>query len=899
MGAGIDQLPMIWGKTDPFHPLACHMIDVGWVAHSLVSGGGLAGVLGRVVPAVDPPLADAAGWLAYLAAMHDLGKCRPEFQCKMPELVRGLTDLGLDKPTTTVGFRHEAASADWLKKYWRGQGWDPLTAGTLSCVAAGHHGNFRPDLEYDHPSRELLWEPLRQALNRLMQTVFRVDMAAFRIVDHSVFGTVAVGLTVLADWIASNEKCFPRQWQGGSLLRYADDSRAMAQDAVHRLGFDRQAPWTHPMGFRDAWPKLDQPRPVQMACERLMQEGAAPGLTIVEAPMGEGKSEAAMYLAAGWIGAGYASGLYLAMPTGATSNQMFRRLRQFLASQAPGYEVGVQLVHGASFLVDTHTPIRVSLDADADAGSEALEWFEPHKRSLLAPFGVGTIDQALMATLHIKYGFLRLFGLASKVLIVDEVHAYDAYMMAILRRLLAWCHALGIPVVLLSATLPAARRHELVAAYGGEEQADEPHGAVVSYPLITSVGRSGKTSYTPVAAVAHELAVEVTVEDGFLNRPDPVAQLVWDRLQVTDGCFAVLVNTVSMAQAVYDALCQLAAANDGGNSPVVIKLFHARFLAEDRDVIEQDVVALFGKGEDGAVGRRPRRAILVATQVVEQSLDVDFDEMYSDIAPMDLLLQRVGRLHRHERGERPTGVRPRLHVLGPERSAPDWGTTAAIYSAYVLWRTWLLLSDGARWRLPADLRALVEGVYSPTHEDLYHWPTYQDDLTAWLGEQSLEAPGMERPKVVPPPSAREFALALADSDPYVEDETATSFLVASTRRRGNTTRVALVDIPLWQAVRDGAPPSRTALQALMRRTVNVPHWWFQGLEAAEKQQPPASSPRWLHRMPVFPLTDGKWQGRGQQGDLVSLCADPVRGVSRDKDTRQGAADPSGEGGRAG
>lgn len=378
-------------------------------------------------------------WLAYLSSLHDLGKCHPEFQAQGgPELTRALAEAGLDCTRTLRTFRHEAVSAAWVMDHLMDERWSTDAANTVASAIRGHHGNFAAAAPEDTPGRGARWAGMRTALAQAMRDAFRPprwDAPHFS--DHSAAGLLLSGLIVLSDWIASNPELFPLEWEGEDLAAYAAVSRRRAQEAVRRLGLAEVGLRATARDFRSVWPTIQTPRPVQHAVERAEAGGLQPGLTIIEAPMGEGKTEAALYLTLRWIASGEAGGLYVALPTAATSNQMFERVRELLERHDVVAADGLQLVHGASWLLDRTTPEHapaLSDEGDPQAGEMALDWFRPRKRSLLGAFGVGTVDQAEMSVLNVKHGFLRLYGLAHKVLVIDEVHAYDAYQTDDIRK---------------------------------------------------------------------------------------------------------------------------------------------------------------------------------------------------------------------------------------------------------------------------------------------------------------------------------------------------------------------------------------------------------------------------------------------------------------------------------
>ncbi len=337
-----------------------------------------------------------------------------------------------------------------------------------------------------------------------------------------------------------------------------------------------------------------------------------------------------------------------------------------------------------------------SLHIDPEDMASAVDWLKPLRRAMLAQSAVGTVDQAMMAAMPVKYGCLRLLGLMGKVLVIDEIHAYDAYMSEIIECLLEWCRVLHIPVLLLSATLTTEKRKSLVAAYGGT--LEHPSNA---YPLITQV-TSGETLQISVDGCAKTGWYRFTPLP-LWSVPEALAAHALAKV-AHGGCLCVLMNTVAQAQAVWKALRRTAPED------TELLLFHARFKAKQRDALERRCISLFGKD----ASQRPKKAVLVCTQVVEQSLDLDFDAMVTQLAPIDLLLQRAGRVHRHDRGKRPPGMEEALvEVLVPQ--AEGYAATGMIYAPWLLEQTQRLLPLTVR--IPQDVRTVIESVYQ-TPEDI-------------------------------------------------------------------------------------------------------------------------------------------------------------------------------------
>jgi CRISPR-associated endonuclease/helicase Cas3 len=734
-----------------YHPVLCHLIDVAVVTEALWRTVLTEATRLRVARQLGMGEQETGFWISFLAGSHDIGKVSPAFQFQVsdPEVrVRlrsaGFGESSLRQPLentphgtiSTIALREEILNATPYSL-------KPLVLRSLATLVGGHHGQFpRPDTVDAVPSASVggtAWRQARREMMAALAGLLEVPLAvAPQEMDHPVAMFLA-GLISVADWIGSASEYFPfaSQDAGTPSLdsgKYLAHARRQARDALARLGWTGWTPSTARLSF----PALfggKEPRGVQHQAIALAEDVPAPALVVIEAPMGEGKTEAAMYLADRWGMYQGQAGCYFALPTQATSNQMFGRVRDFLSTRYPEDVVNVQLVHGHAALsaelqelLKRHEILQLQgiYDADKQGAVVAAEWFTYRKRGLLAPFGVGTVDQALLAVLQTKHVFVRHFGLAPKTVIIDEVHAYDTYMTTLLERLLEWLAALATPVILLSATLPAERRQALLGAYARGLNVPDPAPAPEQYPRITWIARGTRgTSHVPAAA-SRTLRLE-WLAGGLPDEPG-APFLLGERLQAAladGGCAAFICNTVGRAQQVYEALRTYfpGLADDGYP---VLDLFHARYRFKERDERERRALLRFGRAgarvemRDGSEREvcRPKRAILVATQVIEQSLDLDFDLMVTDMAPVDLLLQRSGRTWRHDRIWRPAWLEgvPALWICRPgvtEAGVPTFDTgTSYIYDQHVLLRSWLTLSPRSTVVLPTQMDELIEAVYA-------------------------------------------------------------------------------------------------------------------------------------------------------------------------------------------
>ena len=876
-------LQHLWAKSYPddparYHPLWCHLLDVAAVCRALVPRFGGIG---------DIP----DDWLPYLVALHDIGKADARFQGKAPTLA-GL-GVPVDSEGASRGFRHEARSAEWIMESLKAgpTGWEKEAALVAAQAIRGHHGDFGVDAPYNES--EWPWAEFYQSVRRELAVLVAETLKIHshqqkRFSDASVAGMKLSGLIVLSDWIASNPETYRypnlycEQDFGKEPSVYWTEAQKEAQRAVRMLKLDSSGERAEPIfrTFHEIWPSFsaEPPRPTQAALEALLENHSVPGLLIIEAPMGEGKTEAALYAATCWN----RPGVYMALPTQATSNQMHRRLCAFLGEgRAP------RLVHGMAWLLDDAAPGDSAQTEDDDERQLSRDWFANAKRALLAADGVGTVDQALMAALNVKHGFLRFLGLTTKTLIIDEVHAYDLYMTTLMKMLLRWCRALDVPVILLSATLSQAQKRDLTEAYGGPgclptlsgDPAKEP------YPLLTLVPHDGPAFVQEVPSEWTRI-IQVQPHPGALDDSKEIARLAAEAV-AGGGCACVLANTVRSAQDISRELQALAPAETR------LLLFHARFRAKRRRGLEKLIVRLFGKGKKSANNRnRPKKAILVATQVVEQSLDIDFDVMLSEIAPIDLLLQRCGRLHRHKANNpRPTGPAAVLHVLRPQTSAspPDfggmeikkWGNDwRGVYDRAALLRTLALLEDKPEISLPADFRPLVEGCYDPERLPVSSIPAeWIIDAEKSRTMRQAQSEAKAKTHLIPYPDEEEFSYAeVKNSEAEAEEGQRATYFRLSTRE-GDDSRTVLIlhDADLFAKVREGGRwereakqrengqewrPGKERLRSLFLQKVSLPAYWLAGVTPAEGYEglDKDTVPKCLRHHQVLLMRDRVWKG---------------------------------------
>ncbi len=535
----INIISRLWAKTthdaknyeNAFHPLICHLIDVATAAKLLWE---------KVLPEktkerlakifeLENDLEKAGNLIAFLIGLHDLGKCSPPFALRGKNDSRDnqtfrLLELYQNTECFCDGFKTASESPHGyvtsvvlppiLEEKYK---FPKALAKNIADIIGGHHGTF-PDSNFltkktgDDYCGNQIWRDAQRKLVEALADLFKVEGDFSRLPNQKLDNATAMifaGLTTTADWIGSNADFFKCEILDSTkefsldINEYLEKSKLQAAEALEKLGWTN---WTRESGeksFDVLFPHIKDKRHLQNVAIKITEELNEVGICVVESPMGEGKTEAAMFLADAWNARLGTRGVYFALPTQATSNQMFGRVEEFLSKKFAGENVNVQLMlqHGHSSIsaefgekIENFRNIQnISDDADKKGFSNiaAAEWFTYKKRGLLVPFGVGTVDQILLAALQTKHVFVRLFGLAHKTIIIDEVHAYDAYMSTLLERLLEWLAALSSPVVILSATLPQKKRDALVKAYlkglGKAVETDELEkiGQADVYPRIS------------------------------------------------------------------------------------------------------------------------------------------------------------------------------------------------------------------------------------------------------------------------------------------------------------------------------------------------------------------------------------------------------------------------------
>ena len=720
-------------KTDPtnperYLPLRFHNRDTALVIQFLVQNW----LPESIIEETGLSKTEMTRLAVFLGMVHDCGKSSNAFIFQLfprcPQLREWLKSLTIVEPKRKErDFKHHTLIGAAILSEMGAPDW-------VVSVVGAHHGkplpgNFDPSTvmkaernlfgcEADKPIWRSFWQ------ENLDEALERAGYASLEDVPQTMTQPaqmLLVGLLIVADWLSSNTEFFP-------LIDVESD----VDDSVYPARFERAAKkmkeflgkwepeeeWQHSdlvverFGFGES-------NGVQRAIAQAAGESEKPGLFILEAPMGVGKTEAS--LIAGEILANREgeSGLAFFLPSQATANAMFERVMSWIQNfekkptcwldedmAGSSGQLTIELAHGKARLNQSFAEMSESgalVDEDEDEKNQNKNpkesnrlatnaFFMGRKTQLLANFVVGTVDQMLMGALRQKHIMLKHLGLAGKVVVVDEVHAYDSYMSRYMDAMLNWLGAYRTPVILLSATLPGKRRGEMVSAYLGQGTF-EGRAALEgerAYPLLTwTDGESVRTRQ--IELDARQTDVEI-----LRGEDDAVIPFLRERL-AEGGCAGVIVNTVKRAQSMAEQLKTAFPQYD-------VLLDHAQFIMPDRIRKEKQIMERLGRK---STSEQRDGLIVVGTQVLEQSLDIDCDVMVSDLCPMDLLLQRLGRLHRHDEHVRPAPMkRAACLVLGTQELEPG---AKAVYGEYLLEKTAALLPD--KIHLPVDISQLVQDAY--------------------------------------------------------------------------------------------------------------------------------------------------------------------------------------------
>lgn len=830
-----------WGKANKedgsFHLLVYHSLDVAAVA--AVWWDNSSAIRHSFVHATGINEAQFKEWVLYFIALHDYGKFDVRFQAKVTTLAKATyPEFPADNPVTR--YHHGDGGYMWfvqetndltkskplkLKQKRILQNWLRETA--------GHHGSIPSNTELDEPpfvSLDIKQQD-KQARLDWVNTLKDLFLTPYDIDYEDVpdrTPSMLAGFCSVCDWIGSNTDYF------NSISGVVDDLEAYfksrcdnAKQALNDLGLVSKP--VAAGGMKCLFPEYT-PHGLQVLVEQFEKQ---PCLTLVEAPTGSGKTEAALAYASRLLAEGVAESIIFALPTQATANAMLTRIEE-VAGHLFFDGANVVLAHGKRAFNQNFINLKEASKARTAQGKEEAlvqcsEWLSSSKkRVFLGQIGVCTIDQVLLSVLPVRHNFVRSFGIQKSVLIIDEVHAYDSYMYGLLNEVLTRQHHAGGSAILLSATLPQYQRNQLIRSWDCENILENK-----AYPLVTQA-RSGKVCFHILDKCDRPKRRNVKIEI-----------CASQQLKITDE----LINQISNAAkhgAMIAVICNLVADAQKlalklkNNSNVEVDLFHSRYRFVDRQRHEENVKNLYGKNS-----KRHGR-ILVATQVVEQSLDLDFDWMITQLCPVDLLFQRLGRLHRHDNIRPKQFEQPICVIVVPEQGDLDYGNSQYVYQNHrALWRTQTLLDKSNEIVFPKAYREWIEQVYQnnargdepPLIKEGYKKFEEEQEAKRYVARQMIKS------KVTP----------------YSDDDEKVTALTRDSEMSLSVVPVIIIDG--GRCILDGDPLDKLEdwqkWETINQHTVNVPKSWYGLLPEPDKTG--------IHYLEMLKIGNDEWQAEVKDG----------------------------------
>jgi CRISPR-associated endonuclease/helicase Cas3 len=726
----------LWAKKKEINgrfywlPLKVHLQDTmdiaGWLWNHWISSGQRNDLISGM-NIHEESCAEAL--VRFLGGIHDIGKATPAFQREegfsispdlnqilMENLERaGFTGISEKDLLPSARATHHSLAGECILSRLG-------VRKDIASIVGAHHGkpvdsNILCEEQSAYEANYYQNEDHNSLIHRLWEKV-QNNIYQWALSESGIYRTenlpelslpvqvVLSGLLIMADWIASNENYFPlmpidemASTESATRFCYGMQKWCRSLPIEIHEPLNVEALYKERFGFA--------PRQLQKAIFESIQQIEKPGMVIIEAPTGCGKTEAALAAAEQLASKSGRSGLFFGLPTQATSNSMFSRVNAWLKSFSENYSqsASLRLQHGKAALNPLMQELSSQIAEDEGHESTVLvnEWFSGRKTAALDDFVVGTVDNFLLVALKQKHLALRHLGFDKKVVIIDEVHAYDAYMQQYLNEALRWMGAYRVPVILLSATLPAERRKSFIQSYlmgtglkKREIIAENVNLNTEHYPLLTYTEGSSIRQDVSLSMASHKIIQVKKLQE------DRLYVLINDLYQ-RGGVLGVIVNTVKRAQEITKTCIRLFGEDS-------VALLHSNFITTDRIEKEKKLESMIGKRAN-----RPKRKIIIGTQVIEQSLDIDFDVLFSDLCPIDLLIQRAGRLHRHDIQRPEHLTTPVIYVMGENDDLSFETGSRFVYGNCLLARTQYYLPD--KIHIPEDISPMVQRVYDLEHDN--------------------------------------------------------------------------------------------------------------------------------------------------------------------------------------
>lgn len=828
------------------YPLVRHLLDVSVLAEAFFVHALSPHQKAFIADGLGVTEEQARDLVAYLAGIHDIGKASPHWQSKVLNTNVATSDIAKPVDAAVSDHFHEYASAQYVAEKYAHV--DRPVRENLAAVLMGHHGVFPerrfcqyPSDPYDTLYRSsraaLLWHNDQKAIDADILAALGMTDPVFALRQMTPEVSVLItGIIIVTDWIASTEAFLDthrRDIEGDTYAQQVSRLRERAPAILEEHGHTpvRWAP--------ASWDALYDFSPNEMQKSLLGHASACTpqelgGLYLLSAPMGEGKTAAALALAHSIVERTERKGIWVTLPTQATADSLFYEAVVPVANRMTADErMLVSLRHGGTLPQEQADKLWSIEQQEPGTAPLTNGSLAKMRQSGFAHVAVSTLDQILRVGVALKHNMMWWLALSGKVLIIDEIHDYDEYTERLIGSLLAWCRALDVPVILMSATLDAARQERYASAYLGSASGPVNLGLVDWVHFRNGMmHRSQNLPQPDYTKVAFQTSYH-KVPSGSLATSMSAAAL---RYAAQGASVLVSQHTVKDAVKMFEMLKR--------TSAVPVLLLHSRLSKRrKREVLEQLLSKHVGKQERS----ERQQVILVATQVVQQSMDVDFDVLLTPVCPVPDLFQRAGRVHRHAR----TNRTPAFH-LRPVIGIFDSGDRD-VYQEFDKKGTRNLISQygfdstPSTWhpsqKIMRDLDALARFQEAGALSDPVYgkWRKERDDLARRGEKAAVVTPGAHPHKVLQgltrPVTSQHWS---ADATRIVQD----SHLVVPVRFLGG----ALVYADGHAPVFDSAGKPR--IKKLADEQINIPKVQYWNVETASAKVPSDEVPPFVSLIDV-------------------------------------------------
>ena len=775
----------LWAKTEPFENVESHLLKTGLVCQVALQYSTLKHIWNILKSNITfENETNLLNFISYIVAMHDIGKVSPFFQEKDERMAELLEAEELSQEYSGI-FQHECQSNYYMYDIFKKRGIDKKYISKYSKVVGLHHErifNKGKSIALDSDIEDF-WLDCVNEIEEFVYSYFPFNSQSIGYIhNQDVFFNILQGLIIICDWIASSEEF--------NLYSVEDiiKNNQIIVDILKKYGLGIQKVNWIDINYSSL---LNVPldalklRPIQEWTQDYFKNNSY-DFMIVEAGTGEGKSSVGLYSA--MQNMNIEDGFYFALPMKSMVNSKYRELEEIFKP----FNMPITLLHGSRDLVEGVSNEYSYIENETNKNIAVSSFLTSStRRGLLNKYIIGTIDQLLFSVLSNRYSILRLIGLVGKTIILDEIHTYDAYTSSLICVLLQWCKALNIKIILMSATLTKNVKEKYLNSYLGTNIELKS----IDYPLVT-VCKKNKVMEIPIQGSEKNKSINLKYFDCIddINRQYDLIKELYDK----NTNIIVYKNTVNSAQELYK-VCK----NNGIEN---ILLCHSRFTVEDRAKIEKKVLQLFGKNSSN----RPDKFVIISTQVLEASMDIDLDMGFSDIAPIDILFQRMGRVCRFNLVG---NNRNMFYIFGSKNK--KFGVSSLIYPEIFLYNTENYLSNKDNIELPAELRNSIETVYKDID--------FSNDeiLKLFIEYRTKEGIKESQGKVVAilPPNETEYTKMVKDYLILDEDKHQ-NYVGASTRIFSPSFTVLLIDKK--ELIRYNIDKiTKREYQELMKKTVSL------------------------------------------------------------------------------